>query len=482
MHDTLPPFPLWSFREDVFVEPDPDQGVIVVHSRWEDTVLPMPAPAVVEALRRMSLGPISLGNVIRSGAERRALGALLDRLGHLVVRSFGIDREQPLISVVPLTPQAAFHLPERPPVNPVRLSRFAVLTTDGGNYLLESPLSHHRVVLHRADALGHLGTLMRPGPASAAAPETRSVISCLMAAGMVVEAVTGDPFQRVEFAEDRDPALTAWTPIDLMFHTRSTLGRHDQDFGVTYPLGEHGSVEPVVKETAEGVPLPRPSWDDLAADPPFSAVVEAHRPADAFSDEAMTLTDLGALLYRTARVRSLTGSPSTEATATTSDRPHPTSGDCHELELYAVVDRCAGLARGVYHYDPYHHRLNPLGGDPDELLVSANLASAPPVLLMVTARFRRLSWKYNGLGYSLVLTDAGALVQTLSLVATALGLAGRRLDGPDIEASAQVFGLDWRTESSVCGYAVGHARTASPGDGYPVNDAEWPMLAAALLA
>ncbi|GAB1822170.1 SagB family peptide dehydrogenase [Herbidospora sp. RD11066] len=482
MHDTLPPFPLWSFREDVFVEPDTGEGVVVVHSRWEDTVLPMPAPPVMEALRRMSLGPISLGNVIRSGADRLALTAILDRLAHLVVRSFGVDREQPLVSVVPLTPQAAFHLPDGPLDHPVRLSRFAVLTTDGTNYLLESPLSQHRVILHRADAMAHLGALMRPAVPASVGPETRSVIAFLMAAGMVVEAATGDPFQRIEFAEDSDPALTTWTPIDLMFHTRSTLGRHDQDFGVTYPLGESGGVEPVVKEAAAGIPLPRPSWDDLAGDPPFSAVVEAHHPAEAFADRPMTVADLGALLYRTARVRALTGSASAKATRATSDRPCPTSDDLHELELYAVVDRCAGLPRGVYHYDPYNHGLTLLDGDPDELLVSANLASTPPVLLMITARFRRLSWKYNGLGYSLVLTDAGALVQTLSLAGTAMGLAGRRVDGPDIDASAHVFGLDWRTESSVCGFAVGHARERVADDGFPVNDADWPMLAAALLA
>ncbi len=81
-----------------------------------------------------------------------------------------------------------------------------------------------------------------------------------------------------------------------------------------------------------------------------------------------------------------------------------------------------------------------------------------------------------------MLTDAGALVQTLSLVGTALGLSGSRVDGPDIDAAAHVFGLDWRTESSVCGYAVGHAGNGFPEDEYPVNDADWPMLAAALLA
>ncbi|WP_440098386.1 SagB/ThcOx family dehydrogenase [Streptosporangium sp. H16] len=499
--DVLQIFPQWSFREDVYVEPEPYSGTVVLHSRWEDVVLRSPGPAVLEAMRRMSLGPTSLDNVIREDAERRELDAIIDGLQHLVVRSFGFDPEQPLMSVIPLAQRARFRLPEVPLLHPVRLSRFALIRTDGNNYHIESPLSLHRVILHRAEAMSGVGSLIRPVVPSEIERDRRPVIAYLMAAGMVVQAVEEDPFQPMVFEEDVDPALVAWTPVDLMFHTRSTLGRHDHDFGATYPMGDKWSVEPVVKpEPARAladpgperapVALPRPKWGELlAADPPLTTVVEASRHTRHYGERQLTADELGELLYRTARVRSLVGSPDETSTTSTSDRPYPSSGGSYELELYATVDRCAGVPRGVYHYDPLRHRLEPIESTPadvDELLetgkVAANLDATPPVLLTITARFRRLSRKYNGLSYSLVLKNVGALTQTLSLVSTAMGLAACRLDSGDIEVTGRVFGLDWRVESSVGGFVVGHRPGREPNrfsGRYAVNDAEWVLRARA---
>ncbi len=502
--DLLQIFPQWSFREDVYIEPDPHRGTVVLHSRWEDVVLPFPRPAVLEAMRRMSLGPISLDNVIREETDRRELDAILDGLQHLVVRSFGFDPERPLLSVVPLAQRARFRLPAAPLVHPVRLSRFALIRTDGNNYHVESPLSLHRVILHRPEAMADIGPLIRPIPPSAIERDSRPVIAYLMAAGMVVQAVEEDPFQPMVFEEDVDPALVAWTPLDLMFHTRSTLGRHDHDFGATYPMGDKWSVEPVVKPgparvLADPAPerapvaLPRPKWGELlAVDPPLTAVVEASRHTRHYGERQLTADELGELLYRTARVRSLVGSPDESSTTSTSDRPYPSSGSSYELELYATVDRCADVPRGVYHYDPLGHRLEPIESAPadvDELLetgkVAANLDATPPVLLTITARFRRLSRKYNGLSYSLVLKNVGALTQTLSLVCTAMGLAGCKLDSGDIEVTGRVFGLDWRVESSVGGFVVGHRPRPEPSrfsGRYAVNDAEWALRARAAIS
>ncbi|MBF8184491.1 SagB family peptide dehydrogenase [Nonomuraea sp. K274] len=486
------PFPLWSFREDVYVEPVPQLGIVVVHNRWEDTSLPSPRPAVLEAMRRMSLGPISLDNVISEDVDRRELAVLLDRLQHLVVRSFGLDPERPLISVVPLTQQASFLLPETPLVHPVRLSRFALIRTDGNHCYIESPLSLHRVILHRADAVAQISPLIRPFVPAEQDPD--SVIAYLLAAGMAVQADEGDPFQPMRFAEDRDPALVAWSAFDLMFHTRSTLGRHDHDFGVTYPLGEQWSVEPVVKPRSAdaAIPLPRPTWDRLiAADPPLATAVEAGEAGRGYDERPLTVEELGELLYRTARVRALIGSSLETSTTATSDRPYPSSGGCYELELYATVDRCDGLPRGVYHYDPFGHRLEPIPAEPagaDELLetgrLAANLTGTPPALLTITARFRRVSWKYDGLSYSLVLKNVGALTQTLSLVSTAMGLPACRLDSGDTDTAPRVLGLDWRVESSVGGFVVGHRSAPDregPADRYAVNDADWVTRAQATL-
>ncbi|MEO3812592.1 SagB family peptide dehydrogenase [Sphaerisporangium sp. B11E5] len=500
--DTSPDgFPLWSLREDVHVEADQAGDVVILHSRWGDEVVRRPGRAVVEALHRMSLGPVSLENAVGDPADRPALDRVLGRLRHLVIRSLGLDQERPVISVVPLTPRARFGPVAPRPGRAVRMSRFAVLRAVDGVYHLESPLSLHRVVLHRPEALWCLAKLSRPlTPAAAAAAmpcpaaPAMDMLAYLIGAGMLVQARPGETGGPPVFAEDTDPALVTWPPEDLMFHTRSTLGRHDHDFGATYPMGERWTVEPVTKPAAregESVPLYRPRWETLmASDPPLTAAVEGRRPTRRFGAGAVTADELGELLYRTARVRSLLASPG-EPGEVTSDRPYPSFAASYELELYLAVDRCAGLRPGVYHYDPSGHRLDPVPAaqaDVQELLdrgrMSADLTTPPPVLMFVTARFRRVTWKFTGPGYALVLRNTGALLQTLYLVAATLELATRPLATADIDVTARALGTDWRTESCVGGLALGR-----PADGpgrverrrRPVNDPGWPELAAELL-
>src|SRR2546430_8857816 len=113
---------LWSLREDVLVEADPDIGRVVVINRWGETRIDDADEIVRESLRRMSLGPISLDNVLppenpgpSTTDERRAewdrLGRALDVLSGSVVHSLGMyDGEGPLFSAVPGLRSAMFTL------------------------------------------------------------------------------------------------------------------------------------------------------------------------------------------------------------------------------------------------------------------------------------------------------------------------------------------------------------------------------------
>jgi SagB-type dehydrogenase family enzyme len=502
-----PPVQLWSLREDVHVEVDSDDDTVILHTRWGEKTVRRPTPMIREVLRRMSLGPISLENFIgqytEEPGERAQLYRLLDRLQYLVVRSFGPDVERSVISVVPLAPQARFRPVALSPTLSIRLSRFARVRTDGGSYCLESPLSLHRVVLHGPEGLWMIGSLSCATTISAAAMSgprpnlpIADMISYLAAAGMLVFTETAEAAGRSSFDEDTDPALTAWSPLELMFHTRSTLGRHDDDFGATYPLGERYSPEPVVKPPLDGpsISLYRPRWENLlAADPPLTVAIEGRSSMRDYGKAPLTARELGELLYRTARVRSVVDSPDADKPlAQVSDRPYPSGGASYELELYLTVNECMNIPRGVYHYDPFGHRLELVNADTaivDEMLengrVAANLASPPPVLITMTARFRRLSWKYSGLTYSLVLKHVGVMMQSLYLVSTAMGLAACALGSGDIDVSARAFGTDWRLESSVGELVIGRLPEISAGHPhgrYPANDASWPDRAKAQLA
>ncbi|GAA3203685.1 SagB family peptide dehydrogenase [Nonomuraea helvata] len=481
-----PWFALWSFREDVYLEFQ-DDGLIL-RSRWEDVSAPMPGRQVAEALRRMCLGPISLENVITRDADSEELSRILEVVHHLVVRSFGPDPEQALISVAPISPRAVFRRAPLAEDMPLRMSRFAAILPGKRDWRMESPLSLHRVLLHQAGAVALVGALGRPVLPSALSPGERHVAACLVATGMAVQASRVSA--QAEFDEDDDSVLVGWNPLDLMFHSRTTLGRHDHDFGATYRLGNR-AVEPVVKPPAgdKHIDLPRPRWRELIAnDPPLSAVLEAANGGAPDVERVPSIDDLGELLYRTARVRSVTGAADGTSAVATSDRPYRSAGDCYGIEVYVTVDDCTGLPSGVYHYDPLAHRLYRIADRGDELLenarLEANLAAVPPVLITLTARFRRLSWKYNGLSYALVLKDVGAFTQALSLVSTAMGLPACALDCDDVDVSARVLGLDWKIESGVAGLVVGRSGGARPEcdeTRHPINDAAWPADAIDLI-
>lgn len=501
---------LWSLREDTIVEFDFARDRLTICGRWGDVLVHRPAEALAELLRRMQLGPVSLANALERShgpdpdavAQRAAVWMLLNRIQHLVVRSLGAGSGgqalAPLISLVPMSPGAEVCIVPLKPDVPVRLSAFALLKTDGAMLAIESPLSLYRVLLHRPEAGAIAAALARPiTPAQVAKQSTLSprlvadTLAYLAAAGAVVVAETGEDGDHGEaprFAEDHDPALAGWSPTELAFHVHSTLGRHDHDFGATYPFGAQPCPDPLVKQHPPGprISLPRPDLARLATeDVPFTAVLEGRSSIRSYSAEPPSARQLGELLYRSLRTRALVGPPGAGvAESTSADRPYPAGGAIHELEFYIVVDSCTGIEPGVYAYDTVDHAL--VAVEAKETIRSSLLAHAriagnldrpPPVLIMITARFRRIQWKYTGLGYALMLKHVGVVQQTLYLVARAMGLAACAISNSEIDQAARALDLDWRTESPLGSFAIGlprtgHTATRQNAARHPVNDAQ----------
>ncbi|MGH8075665.1 MAG: putative peptide maturation dehydrogenase, partial [Lysobacter sp.] len=141
----------------------------------------------------------------------------------------------------------------------------------------------------------------------------------------------------------------------------------------------------------------------------------------------------------------------------------PSGGGLHPTEAYLIVQNVEGVARGLYHYHPIDHALEPL--QPPELPLAefARLALAgqywfahAPVLVVLTPRFARSFWKYrhHAKAYRALVLDSGHLSQTLYLSATELGLGAfvtSAINEIDIE---QGFGLDPLAEGplAICGF------------------------------
>jgi SagB-type dehydrogenase family enzyme len=85
------------------------------------------------------------------------------------------------------------------------------------------------------------------------------------------------------------------------------------------------------------------------------------------------------------------------------------------------------------------------------------------MLIILSARFSRLFWRYESVGYALLLKDVGVLLQTMYLVATAMGLAPCALGSGDSDCFARATGLDFREESSVGEFLLGGALETGGG-------------------
>jgi SagB-type dehydrogenase family enzyme len=475
---------LWSLSEDVLVEDDGVPGQQVVITKWGETKIDDADDAVLESLRRMSLGPVSLDNVLAhterdtprpdGGGARAKVRKVLDLLSGSVVRSLGLsDGESPLLSAVPVARNATLRLPEVRHPRKLRLSRFAAMRAHEGELLLESPLARYDVLLHKPLAvqvvasLTGVSSITEVAKGLGAKPEVvADIVSYLVGTGVVLVGEQAERTRKPTFAEDLDPTLMRWSHHELLFHVRSRMGRYGGPSGAVFPHADRFPSPNLVKALRTGAQLPlyRPKIADLvAADPSLTSVLENPRLCTEISDRQLSEEEVGELLYRAARIRSVSSSSAgMDLRYDVSDRPYLSSHGLYELELYVVLHNCAGLPRGIYHYDPANHALtlvNDSLAELDELLdgarVAARTAARPPMLITMTARIARSSWMYGGIGYSLTLAHVGALQQTLCLVANAMGLAAcaPAIDPGDV--MDQALRLDIPAEVGVGEFIVG---------------------------
>lgn len=457
---------LWSLTEDTLVEAG-DEGALVAITWWGEFEFPGTADGVRESLARLALGPVSMANLMVSGRAgedgwRLSLRKVLTRLSGSVVHSLALnDGRGPLLSAIPVTQSPVFPDGPLPAGRQVRLSRFTALRAEDGALLAESPGAPYKVALLRPSAvlitssLATAKTVEQLAETSGlAAPVVADVVEFLVAAGVVLLA---DSHGR--FTEFGDPETTTWSHPDLMFHSRSRTWQKSspQEPGG----GRAGAPPPVVKPGTGGptFPLHRPDPAALAAaDPTLTSLLESDHSCPEFSERTLSARQIGEFLFRSARVQStgpahLPGGPSHEA----SQRPYFSVACLYELEVYVGVNRCADLARGVYHYDPQWHTLTLINDDAavlDNLLDMAMIAAGshrrPSALLTMTARMSRIAWVLGGgAAYATTLLHLGALQQVFYLAAKAMGLAAHAVPVDAGDRVDRALKLEWPAEVSV---------------------------------
>jgi SagB-type dehydrogenase family enzyme len=434
--------------------------------------------AAADRAKELRIGlPLStISSVSRKLDKEIAL--LVRRLAGHGLLEYRLGRSRDSEDLVVIEPQVADYWPQAPQLGNAEalvLSRFAFMRRRGADMVLESPRAGALFKICDPTIAAAIAMLSTPQQIKRLRQQEGFLgieLLALLLDCQILFKVGAAEETGLRPAEGNH-SLVLWDFHDLLFHTRSTKGRHVNPLGGVYPYV--GVISPL--------PAVRPSWPGKKVDlrnlsaahpqapsPVAKLLRERHSTRNFDGQRPITLAELAQFLDGTARVL-----PEWEGKLDLDDgehsvRPYPSAGAAYELELYLTVNLCEGLARGFYHYDAGAHVLASIGVPANELealLAEAEQAmgapAAPQILITIAARFGRISWKYSSIAYALILKDVGVLTQTLYLMATEMGLGGCAIGITNIDLFTKMTGVEFHVEGPVGQFAIGRgAKSEAP--------------------
>jgi SagB-type dehydrogenase family enzyme len=243
----------------------------------------------------------------------------------------------------------------------------------------------------------------------------------------------------------RLPADLDETDLGLLYHQWSKPGLG----GILRKPFQWGLQPPLYKEysSAQRIPMSRSfRYRGMFVE----EAIEQRRSIRDYSGEPLTMDQLSLLLHSASGITE----PSYPL------RAGPSAGALYPLEVYPVVNRVDGLARGVYHYCPADHSLDLVKeGDFRTFLLTStmgqNMVLRAGVVFVITAIFQRTRWKYQERTYRYVLLEAGHLGQNLYLAATSLGLGACAIGAFFDDQVNELVDVDGNKEAAIYLISIG---------------------------
>jgi SagB-type dehydrogenase family enzyme len=409
----------------------------------------------------------------------KEIGRLVQRLARRGLLEYRLGRSRGGEDLVVIEPQVPDYWPQASQLraaDALVLSRFAYMRRRGDEMVLESPRAGALFRIRDPQIATAIAVLSTPQQIKQWRRQEGfpgiELLALLLDCQILLK-VGAASASRLRLAEG-DQEVVLWDFHDLLFHARSTEGRHANPLGGVYPYVGVIPASPAVRPSwpAKTIDLRKFSAAHSEALSPIAKALRKRRSTRSFDDQRpITLAELSQFLDGTARVLSRSNATLELDDGGHTVRPYPSAGAAYELELYLAVNLCEGLARGFYHYDSGAHGLAPIGVPTNELealLAGAAYAmdapAAPQILITIAARFGRVSWKYSSIAYALVLKDVGILTQTLYLMASDMELGGCAIGIANIDLFAKMTGIEFHVEGPVGQFAVGRSAKSEAVD------------------
>jgi SagB-type dehydrogenase family enzyme len=164
------------------------------------------------------------------------------------------------------------------------------------------------------------------------------------------------------------------------------------------------------------ISLPKPNLDGKVS---VEKAIKARRTIRDFKERSLSLPYLSQLLWAAQGVTD----------PKEGKRAAPSGGALYPLDIYLIVGEkgVEGMEAGVYRYLPEEHSISLVSkGDRRKETALASLRqiwmAKAPVMLIITAEYKRITGKYGERGIRYALIEAGHVSQNLFLQGEALGL------------------------------------------------------------
>jgi SagB-type dehydrogenase family enzyme len=243
------------------------------------------------------------------------------------------------------------------------------------------------------------------------------------------------------------PELPYGADVGAIYHQWSQPGL----LSLLGTVADWGRQPPLYKDypSSRQVPLPSPgTFQGLYTE----EAIRGRRSLRDYSGQLMTVDQLSHLLHLTAGITAQRWGHALRAA--------PSAGALYPIEIYPLVHRVENLERGLYHYNVRDHALELLQpgdlqgeitrhGLMQEFLGQANL------VLVLTAIFQRLRWKYQERSYRYALLEAGHLGQNAYLAATSMGMGACAVGAFLDEGLNAMLGVDGQDEAVIYLLSIG---------------------------
>jgi SagB-type dehydrogenase family enzyme len=262
--------------------------------------------------------------------------------------------------------------------------------------------------------------------------------------GLVLGGLGGFALER---ALGRQPELPYGDDVGEIYHQWSK----PKLLSLLGTVADWGRQPTLYKEYAGTEQVSLPSPDDAQGLYTEDAI-QRRRSVRDYSGRDMTRAELSRLLY-------LTGGINSERWGQVL-RSAPSAGALYPIEVYPVVHRVEGLTQGLYHYAARDHALELLRlGDLRAEIVRHGLMQEflgqSNLVLVFTAIFQRLRWKYQERAYRYALLEAGHLGQNVYLAATSMGMGACAVGAFLDDGLNAMLGVDGGHEAAIYMLSVG---------------------------